>query len=109
MFEDDSVWPSMPDLAHLRDQWRLSRLSPSLREMGRRSMSEFLKSSKGRYEKVLADIFGVSVTIDSLESRLVNNLEFSADEEFPDIDTNESYTGLSASRVGDRIFVTFWR
>ena len=109
VFYDKEVWRGMPELIHLRDQWRVSRMAPALRAMGRKAIIDFLKSAKGRHEKVLSDRFGKSVTIDRLESSLVKNIEFSALEELPELGLDEAYNGFATFRDGDKVFVTFWR
>lgn len=109
VFYDKDVWREIPELVHLRDQWRVSKMSPMLRAMGRKALNDFLRIAKDRHEAALSRRFGCDVTIDRIETRVVVNLEFSADEEFPEISPGMECTGLGAYREGDRVFLTFWR
>ena len=109
VFHDKEARRLMPDLVHLRDQWRVSKMAPSLRAMGRKALLDFLREAKGRHEDALSERFGARVTIDRLEGHLVKNLEFSVDDEFPDLDPEMDYAGFSSFRRGDKVFITFWR
>lgn len=109
VFYDDEVWRHMPDLVRFRDQWRISKLSPSLRPTGRRALSEFLAAAKGKYEDVLSARFGTPVTIDNLDSRSVRNMEFDSLEEFPEIDAEIQYSGFGVYREENKVYLTLWR
>lgn len=108
IFHDKDVWRSIPDLIHLRDQWRVSKMAPMLRAMGRKALIDFLNTAKGRHEKALSEIFGTHVTIDSLDGRLVKNVEFNVGDDMPEI-PGDTYSGCSSFRRGEKVFVTFWR
>lgn len=109
IFYEKDVWRKMPELVHLRDQWRVSKMSPMLRAMGKKAIIDFLSSAKGKYEKTLSDAFGAEVTIDTIETRLVKSIEFSSEDEFPEIAPENEFTGISTFRDGERVFLTFWR
>lgn len=109
IFHDKEIWKSIPDLVHLRDQWRISKMAPALRAMGRKAMLDFLSSAKSRHEDALSERFGQRVTIDRLDTSLVRSVEFSCSEDFPEIVPDESYTGFSTHRKGDTVSLTFWR
>lgn len=108
IFTDKNIWKRMPELVHLRDQWRISRMTPMLRALGRRSLLDFLKSAKGTHEDILSDHFGTIVTIDKIETNIVLNKTIALDEDlcFEDLDM---YTGVSAHRDRDKLHITFWR
>jgi hypothetical protein len=107
IFQDDEIWKMIPDLSHMRDQWRISKLSPSLRPTGRRAMSDFLISAKNRYEGVISEKLGYNVTIDSIDNRVVTNLEL--DSLDCDMQIQGFYSGFATYREGDRVFVTLWK
>jgi len=109
VFYDDEVWNHVPDLRHFRDQWRISKLSPSLRLTGRRALSGFLDAARGCHEQALAKRFGTNVTIDTIDSRVVVNLEFLSEDEFPRIDYEGEYSGFTTHRDADRVYLTLWR
>ena len=66
----------MPEMIYLRDQWRMSRSTPLLRALGRKSALDFLSKAKSHHEQALSDHFGEEVTIDKIERHLAKNMEF---------------------------------
>lgn len=106
IFQDDEIWKSMPELSGMRDQWRISKLSPSLRPTGRRAMHDFLKAAKNKYEGVISEKLGCEVTIDRIDNRAVTNLELNS---LDDMQVEGFYSGFATYREGDRVFVTLWR
>lgn len=108
IFNDKNVWKRMPELVHLRDQWRMSRMAPMLRALGKRSLLDFLKSAKGHHEEALSEHFGVPVTIDKIESHIVLNKSFVLGDN-PCLEDLEVYTGFSSYRDEEELHITFWR
>lgn len=108
VFRNNEVWKAVPDLSHIRDQWRLSALSPSLRAMGRKCLFDFLRESK-RHEKELSDHFGTKVTIDSIGIGSVLNLKFKASEEHFNPGPDDVFSEICLHRSGDEVLVTMWR
>lgn len=111
IFYNKEIWKKMPELVHLRDQWRMSKMTPILRAMGRKALLDFLKSAKNIHEDILSDHFKTEVTIDKIERHLVKNIEFSLDDfdEYEDFEFNEVYTSYSVFRDDKKVYITFWR
>lgn len=109
IFQNKEIWRKMPDLVYLRDQWRLSKMTPMLRAMGKKSIIDFLYKAKSTHEDILSEHFNESVTIDKIDRHLVKNVEFSIDEEVPELETDDNYTAFSTYRKDNKIYVTFWR
>lgn len=109
VFYSDNFWKKMPDLIHLRDQWRISKISPTLKAMGRKALNDFLYEIQKKSQSELYEIFETEVTIDRIENRIIKNIEFSINDEFPSIDSEIEYTGFSSHREKDKVLLTFWR
>lgn len=109
IFHDKEIWRKMPDMVHLRDQWRMSRISPVLRAMGRKSVLDFLGKVKASHEDIISEHFGTRVTIDRIERHLVRNDEFLVEDDHVDFKLHDFYTGFSTYRKEGRVYVTFWR
>jgi uncharacterized protein YjaZ len=109
IFQNKEIWGKMPDLVHLRDQWRISKLTPVLRAMGKKSLLDFLRSVKQKHEEIISEHFNTYVTIDKIERHLVKSIEFSLKEEDVNLDSHEIYTGFSAYRDKEKVYLTFWR
>lgn len=108
VFHDKDLWKKMPELIHLRDQWRISKMTPMLRALGRKSLLDFLRTAKGVHEDALSEHFGKTVTIDKIDRHLVSNKSFKVGDE-PDLEDAEIYTGFSCYRNKEDIYITFWR
>ena len=108
LFEDYKAWKSMPEMKRFRDQWSISKMSPSLRPTGLAAMVDFLSSAGPEQEKALSEYFGRAVTIDNYDRRCVANMEFEADLP-PDMNDMSAYTGFGCFRRGSKVYVTFWR
>lgn len=109
IFQNQEIWRKMPDLIHLRDQWRISKMTPILRAMGKKSLIEFLKQTKTSHEDILSEYFNEMVTIDKIESHIVKNVEFSIEDDDFNLDFHEEYTGFGTYRKQDKIYITLWR
>lgn len=109
VFQDKNLWKKMPEMIYLRDQWRMSKMSPMLKGLGRKSLLDFLRSVKNSHEDVLSEYFKTTVTIDKIERTLVKNVVLSINEEEPNFDFEELYTDFSTYRDKDKVYITFWR
>jgi len=109
IFHNKEIWRKMPDLIHLRDQWRMSRISPVLRAMGRKCILDFLRSAKGVHEDIISEHFGTHVTIDRIDRHLVHSTEFGVEDDHVDFDLQDDYTAFSTFRKEGKVYVTFWR
>lgn len=106
IFMDKEAWDSIPKLAHLRDQWRISKMTPSLRAMGLKSLADFLHLAKP-YEESLSKHFGSKVTIDSLDPSSVKNTDFLVSDDH--IEADETFSEICLYRKGEMIGMTMWR
>jgi hypothetical protein len=113
IFQDDKIWREMPDLRYLREQWKLSKISPILRAMGKKSLLEFLNKAKKEHENAISKYLATSVTIDKLDYFIVKNMEFSIDDAELDLNLIEAqeslYSYFGTYRKKDKIYITFWR
>ena len=109
LFEDAAAWRAIPDMRRFRDQWAISKISPSLRPTGMAAIIDFLNASGEREELALSEHFGRPVTIDNADRRCVANVDFNVSADQPDLNEMSAYTGFGCFRKGDRVYITFWR
>jgi hypothetical protein len=110
IFQNKEIWEKMPDLIYLRDQWRISKMTPVLRSLGKKSLLEFLRTVKKHHEESMSEHFKSLVTIDKIERHLVRNIVFSIEDDNDVMfDSHDTYTGFSVYRKNDKIHMTFWR
>ncbi len=108
LFSDPKPWSKISDLRGFRDQWALSRMSPHLRQTGRRAVLEFLDAAGPAHESALSEYFGEPVTIDKARHRAVENVSFRLDDH-PPMDGEWDYSGFACHRDGDALKITLWR
>jgi hypothetical protein len=113
IFRNDEIWRELPDLRHLREQWRMSKISPILRAMGKKAILEFLNKVKKEHETAISKHLGTSVTIDKIDYHLVKSLELSIEDAELELNYLEaeqpSYPYFGTYRKNDKIYITFWR
>jgi hypothetical protein len=113
IFYNDKLWKKIPDLRYLREQWKLSKITPILRPLGKKSLLDFLNNIKKEHEKIISEYFGTDVTIDKLDYFLVKNLEFEKEDAELELNFLESnnllYPYFSTYLKNNKIYVTFWR
>lgn len=108
IFEDRALWKHMSDLAHYREQWSFSKISPHLKPTGTRAIIGFLQDLDDSHIRIISNYFGLEVTIDKFNPGSVRNVEFKIEDE-PDLEDMSFYTGFSTTREDNTIKITFWR
>jgi hypothetical protein len=113
IFRNDKIWRDLPDLRYLREQWRMSKISPVLRALGKKSLLEFLNKSKKEHEFIISKHLGHSVVIDKIDYFLVKNMEFPIEDVELELNLLEAkqplYPYFSTYRKNNKIYITFWR
>lgn len=113
IFYDEKLWKNLPDLRYLREQWRLSKISPVLRPLGKKSLLEFLNKIKKEHEVIISKYLKTSVTIDKLDYFLVKNLEFDIEDAELELNLLESqnllYSYFGTYLKNNKVYITFWR
>lgn len=113
IFKNDKIWRDLPDLRYLREQWRLSKVSPVLRALGKKSLLDFLNKVKKDHESIISKHFGTSVVIDKIDYLLVKNMEFDIEDAELELNLLEAkqplYSYFGTYRKNNKIYITFWR
>jgi hypothetical protein len=107
IFHDNKVQDLLPDFNYLFYQWRLARLSSTLKALAKRSLIDFLNGLTNEHLELLAIYFGTKVTLDKVDSHIVRNYIFEIDK--IDLDKVEGYQNFSVFRDKDRLYICFWR
>jgi len=110
VFQNKAARKLLPEFRHLFDQWKLARMIPSMKNLGRRSVLDFLNSVETSHEKILASLFGDEVTIDRMCYNIVSNQVFSLDSAEGNLNEgSEWFPNFSLDRDGERLYLSFWR
>jgi len=101
----------MPDLMFLRDHWRMSKISPIFKAMGKKALLDFLNKATKDHEKLISKHLGTSVTITKLDRHLIRNYEFPIEEaeDLLNLFDEDLYPYFTTYRKEDKVYVTFWR
>ncbi|MHA2046003.1 MAG: hypothetical protein ACW99G_14520 [Candidatus Thorarchaeota archaeon] len=106
VFLDRNLQREIPECKPLFDQWKLAQMTPSLKSMGKRAKLDLL-NRLSEFEEILSGYFKTSITIDKLDYHIVKNLEFAIDD--VQITDTEGYLDFSVSRIGEHLYISFWR
>lgn len=111
IFQNNKIWRDLPDITHLRDHWRMSKISPIFKAMGKKAILDFLNKTNKDHEKIISKHLGTSVTINKIDRNLVRNMEFPIEEaeELLNLFSEDLYPYFNTYRTKDKIYVTFWR
>ena len=110
IFLDKKVQKQIPEFFHLFEQYRLSKMTPALRLLGKRSVMEFLQGLKDEHLEILEGYFGNRVTLSKTDHHIVKNLVFSLDStELGSMKGTEGYPNFCCHRDGNQVYLSFWR
>lgn len=109
IFQNRKVTQALPEFRSHFDQWRLSKMLPATRQMGKRAVLDLMNSIKTQHLELLSDLFGTTVTIDRLDYSTVKNFEASLEVAEQELNQEEWFPYFSTYRKGDRLYVSFWR
>ena len=108
IFEEESVRRLFPEHAHLFDQWKLGVRIPSLRQLARRSLLDFLDRVTPKELDRLSSHLESQVIKVSLDYNVVKNFEFTI-EELCDSICEVKPMAFCLTRGKDLAKLTFWR
>jgi len=106
---DKKAQLALPDFKHLFDSWALATRITALRNLGRRSLLDFLNGLNADHLQTLSDFFKESVTVDKLDYHVVRNVECSLDGVAEEMSKYEGFLDVAAYRKGDNVYISFWR
>lgn len=114
VFENNEIWKNLYDIKHLKDQWNLSKATPVLRYLGKKSILDFLNGVKQKHIDVLSNFFQEEVTVEKFDYHSIKNFTFSNDQKIDEELNlmeykNELYSYFSTYKDKDNFYVTFWR
>jgi hypothetical protein len=109
LFYNRKAQTLLPEHTHLFDQWRLSRFLPAMRPVSKRAVLQLLQSITDDQLARLSKHFGMPVTLDTVENKLVKNLEFSLDDAELGMNETDMFPFMSISRDRNNVYISNWR
>src|SRR5262252_10640643 len=80
IFMDAGARRLLPDFKHLFDSWTLATKVTALRNLGKRSLLDFLNGLRDDHLQSLSAHFREQVTVDTLDYHIVRNVETGIEE-----------------------------
>lgn len=109
IFKDDSIWSRLPRLAQHRGNWKLSLITPGLRDLGRRAFIAFMNDLRDDDIDVLNDHFGDYVQVERVSNDMVRTVEAGHEEIAERLCLVDGFSDFCVTADGNRVSVTFWR
>ncbi len=112
IFENRDVQKILPiSMFSYFEQWRVSRQIPALRQIGKRSVLDFLDCLKDEHVALLEDFFKDRIYLEKTNYRIIENYKISLKEieicEF--LNKIKSFPNYSTWRDNDYLYISFWR
>ena len=109
IFQNKEITQSLPEFRLHFDQWRLSKMIPATRQMGKRAILDFMNDIKPEHLEILGQHFNTTVTIDRLNYGTVKNFETSLESAEKELNQGDWLPYFSTYRDKDRLYISWWR
>jgi|688.fasta_scaffold719042_3 hypothetical protein len=112
IFYDSSLHKKLsPDFFSIFEQWKLSKRISYLRDMGKRSLLDFLNLIDDENLKILEEHFNNKVVVEKLDYNIVENFKIPLEESnICDTLCNiVGYNYYNTWRDDQFLYITFWR
>lgn len=107
IFSDRKVQELFPESRHLFDQYRMSVMLPGMRQMGQRSILQFLESVDEGSVARLEKHFGEQVSVSRIRHRSVEDASFQIGDDLRLCEFS-GHKEFCLTRSGEKVSVTFW-
>lgn len=110
IFYNQKVRKLLPDFKNQFGQWDLSRYSPSLRSLGKKSLLDVLNNMEYEHLKVLESYFKEPITLMKLDYQIVRNNEFDLEDAETQLNELDEWIGeIAIYRDADHLYISNWR
>ncbi len=109
VFKDKNVQNILPEFKHLFDSWTLSIRITALRNLGKRSLLDFLNSLSAKHLQVLSNYFKQDVKVERLDYNIVRNINTTLDGAVEELSKYEGFLDLAISRKDNQLYICMWK
>jgi len=109
IFYNQRLQVSLPKHRHLFDQWKLAKMSPSLRSLGKRAILDFLNDLDEESLKILENHFGCKITLSRVNYCLISNHSCHPDEAEEILNKMEEFVDLTIYRDENHLYLSCWK
>jgi|APGre2960657404_1045060.scaffolds.fasta_scaffold01054_5 hypothetical protein len=107
-FLDKNVRELLPEFRNDFDSWRISQMSPGLRQLGQKSLMNVLNGLEKEQLQRLTDHFGKQVFVGRLNANIVEHYNFT-NEQHDDLCKYTEFKDFCITMNKDGVVATFWR
>lgn len=109
IFYNNKLHHVLPEFSYLFDQWKLSRYSPALKNLGKRSIIDFLNKINQDQIKILEKHLGTTIYIKGIDTNIVKNYNFLLDNAEEKLNCLEDVPNFCVSRDESSVYISFWK
>jgi len=105
IFYNDKMQSLLPEYKHLFDSWKLSTKHPFLRNLGKRSIVDFMNSLTESNIAILSKYFGDTIKIEDIDYHIVKHTAQSINE----LHLEDTFLNVVLYRNKDQLYISSWR
>ena len=109
IFNDKKIRPLLPKYKYLFDSFDLSKVSPSLRQLGIRCLNDFLKQIKEDDLKIIENYLNQKVEVNELNLDLVKNIEVDIDYAELELPNFYNCIDFAVYRKKNEVKISLWK
>ena len=109
IFTDKSLRLLLSDFQQFFDSWKVAQMVPSLRNLGKRSVLDFMNALQPQHVEILESYFGDIVVIDNLDYHIVKDIISDLDDAEMTLSDFDGFVDVAAYRDENSIYICIWR
>lgn len=109
IFYNQQIWNLIPDLNKYHEQWALSQRASGLKELGKRTIIEFMNSLQMEHIQKLEKYFHENIELERIDIKVLNCVYFDKNDLEQNLCKYDNYKDFFISRNKDQVCVCFWR
>lgn len=109
IFHDFEIQKLLPEFMPTFNLWHLSRMTPTMRQQGKRAVFDLLNTLEPEHLQILSSYFGREVTLKKVNCDLVEHLDCGLDEAASALSEVEGFVDFAVHRDNDHLYICFWR
>ncbi len=109
VFYDQRAQRLIPHHQSFFKQWKLAKMTPALRSLGKRAILDFINALTLDDIKVLETHFGNEITLTKVNYNLVSNYSCLLDDAEEILSEVEGFVDFTVYRDKDHLYISHWR
>ena len=109
IFSDNNLRRLLPEFQALFDSWKVAQMAPALRNLGKRSILDFLQGLQDSHIEILEGYFKEVVTVEKLDYHIVRNISSDIDDAELVLDEFSGFVDVAAYRDENQLYISMWR